>query len=941
MYELDLESAVSEIHQACEGKPGSHSPFFFIVGAGLSAPTIPIASEIEQECREIARGRNRLGEPKGKSFLESYSHWFEQAWPHAQQRQEYLRKKIENRQISPAALRLAHLLLDGAAGNLVVTPNFDDFLSKALQLFGRPHIICDHPDTISRVAIESNDIKIVHVHGTYWFYDCCNLKGEIAERAESASTSGTVTVPAFLEHLLWNRSPIVLGYSGWEGDAIMTALHKRMKNAMGFNIYWFCYKRSDYDVLPPWLKDDPRVRSVVPKVEPAISSKKSTELGLSAPQVAKAGTEMVETLPAVRVLDLLNRSFKLSPPPLTESPLEFFAAQLTKTVFPEAVEQQENDFYDFKNIIATIQRAAVWSKGQEEARSDMERALEDLRNAVRRSEYREAIKIAAQMSQTHASDSQLEELLSAAFTAADSLNDNSLDELKGYEIVCDISENLASKLSMSSFFKWVRAMYLKGVVLGELKRWDEAIVACDEVVRHFGEARELAVREQVARALRYKGFVLGESNRHEESIVASDDVVRRFGEATEPAVREQVAIALFNKGIALRESNRHDKALLAYDDVVRRFGEASEPAVRALVAMALNNKGAVLAGLKRPEEAIVAHDEVLTRFGNATEPAVREQVAMALFDKGVVLGELKRPEEAIVAYDEVLRRFSDAKEPAALEQAVTLNNKGFELSELKRPEEAVVVYDEVLRRFGEATEPAVREQAARALRDKGVVLRVSNRYEEAILAFDEVAKRFGEAMEPAMREQVAIALFSKGVVLGELKRPEDAIVVYDEVVGRFGEATEPAVREQVAMALNNKGVVLGGLKRPEEAIVAHDEVLRRFGNAMEPAVLEQVAMALFDKGVVLEALKRHKEAIVAYDEVVRQFGDATDLAWQRIVARTMLSQVEILKKIRQPKKSRTKIVEIIQRYGEHSDSEIQEFVTYAKSLMPEDNNQQQ
>ncbi|HEX3092154.1 MAG TPA: SIR2 family protein, partial [Candidatus Angelobacter sp.] len=219
MYELDLESAVSEISQACENRPGKQSPFFFIVGAGISAPTIPLASEIELECKAIAAKHRRSGEPESKSPIDSYSHWFELAFPNAEQRQRYLRSKIQGKLISPAVFRLAHLLLSRKAGNIVVTPNFDDFLSRALTLFGEQHVISDHPSTVGRISLEADDIQILHVHGTYWFYDCCNLKAEIAKRADHIH-SGPVTIAAFLEHLLWNRSPIVLGYSGWEGDVI-------------------------------------------------------------------------------------------------------------------------------------------------------------------------------------------------------------------------------------------------------------------------------------------------------------------------------------------------------------------------------------------------------------------------------------------------------------------------------------------------------------------------------------------------------------------------------------------------------------------------------------------------------------------------------------------------------------------------------------------------
>ena len=673
MYELELEDAVSEIHQACEDRNGSRSPFFFIVGAGISAPTIPIASEITSECKNIAIRQKRTNEPKCKSSLDSYSHWFELAWPNAEQRQQYLRKKIERKLISPAALRLAHLLLSRAAGNLVVTPNFDDFLSKALTLFGQPHIICDHPNTISRVSIESEDLKIVHVHGTYWFYDCVNLKDEVTERADSSPRAGTVTIPSFLELLLWSRSPIVMGYSGWEGDAIMNALQRRLQRAMGFNIYWFCYKRSDLDFLPLWLKDHPSVRFIAPKAAttPALTkSAESAESSMAAAQAPKAGVGSIETLPAVRVLDLLNRSFNLDPPPLTEKPLEFFADQLTKSVFPDEADQPESDFYDFKNVIAKVQAAAKLLKDEEATRSEIDLALEGLRSAVRRSDYREAIRIARGVPRTSASAEQLEEVLSAASAAAKNLADNNPEKLEGYEIVDEISANLAAnhKLSSVAALRWANALFNKGVTLGELNRNEEAIAAYAEVIRRFGNDTELALREQVAKSMFKQGVRLSELNRSKEEIAVYEEIVRRFGSATEPALREQVAKTLFNKGVTLGQLDLGKEEIAAYDEVVQRFGDATELPLREAVAKALLNRGLRLGQLERSEEEIVTYEDLVRRFGDATEPALREQVANALLSKGLRLGQLDRGEEEIATYEDLVRRFGDATEPALRDQ---------------------------------------------------------------------------------------------------------------------------------------------------------------------------------------------------------------------------------------------------------------------------------
>ena len=53
---LDIKTAASHIKQACDdSRQLKHrSPFFFLVGAGISHPPIPLACEIESECKAVA-----------------------------------------------------------------------------------------------------------------------------------------------------------------------------------------------------------------------------------------------------------------------------------------------------------------------------------------------------------------------------------------------------------------------------------------------------------------------------------------------------------------------------------------------------------------------------------------------------------------------------------------------------------------------------------------------------------------------------------------------------------------------------------------------------------------------------------------------------------------------------------------------------------------------
>ena len=76
MKTLELSAAASHIKQACDDTGSAHrSPFFFLVGAGISHPSIPLASYIEEVCRTVATKYKRLDEPLGTKSIDTYSHW--------------------------------------------------------------------------------------------------------------------------------------------------------------------------------------------------------------------------------------------------------------------------------------------------------------------------------------------------------------------------------------------------------------------------------------------------------------------------------------------------------------------------------------------------------------------------------------------------------------------------------------------------------------------------------------------------------------------------------------------------------------------------------------------------------------------------------------------------------------------------------------------------
>ena len=933
--EIDLSEAVRQIRRTCDLH---ERPFFFMVGAGISNPPVPLASEMIEECKRQASG---VGEPPKLSQIDRYSFWLSRAFPSPADRQKYLLTLIKDKYISQANLHLAHILLEKRIGSLVVTTNFDDFLSRALTHFGRQHIVCDHPDTIQRIRLETTDVQVLHVHGTYWFYDCCNLKGEIGTRSER-SPSTVFSVADFLEDALRDHSPLVVGYSGWDGDVFMSALSRRLKRQLRYNLYWFCHDRAAPEKLPLEIKNHENVFFVIP----ALSGTIPDDIGHKPPRrpsahaakgkpaaiVQKLPEEprLEPTLPATKVFVELKMAFGLDEPKLTRDPLGFLADQLRVSFPPERGETQGRDIYVISNVVAKIEKAR---RLLSEATERNELRSEGVFKAVRRSQYREAILLAADVSMADLSQEHLRDLVASLWDSWFGLGEYSEQRIQCCELILEGSELLLSHRpgdrlieerianALTNKGTWLRklnrmeeatqvcdrvverfghatevglkhqvarALIDKGLTLEQLDRHEEAIQAYDRVVARLAGASELKLKQQMARALVFKGLTLDQLSRHEEAIQAYDSVVARFGGDAKLHLRVQVARALVNKGLALDRLNRHDEEIQVYDSVVARFGEAAELILREEVASALMNKALTLDQLSRHEEEMLVYDSVVARFGEAAELSLKERVAWALIYKGLTLDQLSRREEEIQVYDSVVARLGGAAElPLQEPLARALVNKGIALGELNRRDEAIQVYDNAVARFGQGAELPLKEQVAAALINKGIMLGELNRREEAIRAYDSLVARFGDASELSLREDVASALIDKGLMLDRLGRHDEENRAYDIVVARFGEAGELSLKEQVARALVNKGITLGQLNRREEAVQVYDSVVARFGDAPELALREQVATALVNKGITLGELNRHEEEIQAYDSVVARFGEAPELPLREEVGRAI------------------------------------------------------
>ena len=314
-------------------KKDTYFPYFFIVGAGVSVPEIPSASKIVDLCKEKVKEIDpelyAQYEESTKSFLENgmkyYSTWIEYAYPNRIDRSRLFKSLCRKAKISSANLMLAQILHSNQFANTVFTTNFDDSIKKALELMGTKSFFCAENSMDNLVVSnQSKDIQIIHVHGTFDFYDCANLEKEIDD---VASQKGVVGSSRLLSSFLSNQAPIIVGYSGWENDVIMQCLKERLKYPTPLQYIWVCYNKQSYLALPDWIKENDSVIFV-------ISEPENSNCGETGSALTWNTSGNVDTIDATMFFKRIISNFKLKAPLIFTDPYSYYFKKI-QSVLPK------------------------------------------------------------------------------------------------------------------------------------------------------------------------------------------------------------------------------------------------------------------------------------------------------------------------------------------------------------------------------------------------------------------------------------------------------------------------------------------------------------------------------------------------------------------------------------------------------------------------------
>lgn len=530
---IKLKEAVNLIWETVkiteEQSTNGELPYLFIVGAGISAPEILSAHGIVQHCQEKVKELYQDDEEiqriyeKSKEFSENsagyYSYWFGQAYKNKIHRQQYLKSIISKARISTSNLLLAQILNNKKIATTVITPNFDNQLLKSLNLLGNYNVFSAN-NVLDNIALSRNssDIQLMHVHGTYEFYDCCNLEQEIARVANETgikSTAGTI------EEFLKFQSPIVIGYSGWEDDVIMSKIKERLQYAgLPYGLIWFCFSNKDYEILPGWLKSSEDVFFVLPDI---VSDEDKT-----------ADNKEGQTfLPAEDVFTALIAKFEFKDPKLFSNPIQYYI-DLIDGFFP-----QNGDIFPVK----------AWKKRLDYIEThlgDIEKKIIELDSASARKDVIEITKILSEIEYSFISEDDLEHIINGIIIPSLS-NKNRIEDKKDiYSFIEKILE-LFYKRAKDIDCSKMKGYLIKTIeFLSDYKREpkkDDVIHIYDGILEICRQNEEFEQIELVI--LGMKSDVSG----NEEKILLLTQIIERGIEKIENAKIASLVLVAINKQV--------------------------------------------------------------------------------------------------------------------------------------------------------------------------------------------------------------------------------------------------------------------------------------------------------------------------------------------------------------------------------------------------------
>ncbi|MGK7933011.1 MAG: tetratricopeptide repeat protein [Microcystaceae cyanobacterium] len=268
------------------------------------------------------------------------------------------------------------------------------------------------------------------------------------------------------------------------------------------------------------------------------------------------------------------------------------------------------------------------------------------------------------------------------------------------------------------------AWFYRGNALGNLGRFDEAILSYDKAIE---------IKPDYHEAWNNRGNALFNLGRLDEAILSYDKAIE---------IKPDYHQAWNNRGDTSKKLGRFKKTLSSFDKAIEFKLDDHQ---------AWYNYGNALFNLGRLDEAISSYDKAIE---------FKPDYHQAWYNRGIALGNLGRLDEAILSYDKAIE-FKPDKHQAWYNRGNTLGNLG-------RLDEAILSYDKAIE---------FKPNKHEAWYNRGNALSDLGRLDEAILSYDKAIKfkpnfhevYYNKACAYALQNNVTLAVenLQSGINLDE------------------------------------------------------------------------------------------------------------------------------------------------------------------------------
>ena len=264
------------------------------------------------------------------------------------------------------------------------------------------------------------------------------------------------------------------------------------------------------------------------------------------------------------------------------------------------------------------------------------------------------------------------------------------------------------------------AWYLRGITLGQLGRYEDAVASSD---------RAIAIKPDHDSPWYLRGTALVNLGRYEDAVASYDRAI---------AIKPDHDSPWYNRGNALVNLGRYEDAVASYDRAI---------AINPDHDSAWYLRGTALVNLGRYEDAVASSDRAI---------AIKPDHDSPWYNRGNALVNLGRYEDAVASSDRAIAIKPDHDSP--------WHNRGTALVNLGRYEDAVASYDKAI---------AINPDHDSAWHNRGNALVNLGRYEEAVASYDRAI-----AINPDKDE----AWDNRGLILVNLGKLDDALISHNQAL---------------------------------------------------------------------------------------------------------------------------------------------------------------